>query len=269
MIGLLRAYRLLGDIRYLEAAKRLGDWIELNARDPQGPGGYTGGYEGWEPTPQRVTWKSTEHNLDLYVAFMTVFDLTGEAAWQERALHAKQFVRAMWQACGTNRFATGTHTDRETPNCDFAPADVNTWALTALGEVGTYGAGIDWVLSNCPVEEPCFWGFPATGMDFNDDRDGIWWEGTAHTVTALRIKGEQTAADILRRNLRLAQFFVPNTKRKGLVATCHDGASAGIEGFAFFNRLHIAATAWYTLAERQSNPFWGIRTSDPIPHDGE
>lgn len=133
----------------------------------------------------------------------------------------------------------------------------------------TYGVGIDWVQTNCQVSEPCFQGRLATGIDFNDDQDGIWWEGTAHTVIAKRIKGEEAEANFLLLNLLLAQHFAPNANGMGIVAACHDGVTTGIEGFLLFNRLHVAATAWYALAAQRHNPFWGIKTSDPIPHEGE
>jgi hypothetical protein len=270
MIGLLRAYQALGKPAYLQAAKRLGTWIEAHARDTRGVGGYTGGYVGWEPHATRLMWKSTEHNLDVYVAYMTLFDLTGKAAWRERALYAQRFVRAMWGACGADHFATGTTDDGVTPNCAFAPEDVNTWALMALGEVQRYGAGIDWVKNNSTVSEACFdAGRSATGIDFNDDRDGIWWEGTSHMVIAQRIQGEDHAADALLTALRQAQRQAPNANGKGLVAACHDGVTTGIPGFALLNRLHVGATAWYAIAEQRYNPFWGIRTDDAIPHAGQ
>ena len=79
----------------------------------------------------------------------------------------------------------------------------------------------------------------------------------------------RVVGDLLLENLRKAQRFAPNTNGKGIVAICHDGVTTGIEGFLLFNRLHIAATAWYVLAEQEHNPYWGIRTSDPIPHEGE
>lgn len=274
IIGLLRAYEVLGKAEYLDAAKRLGVWIEANVRDTRGTGGYTGGFEGWEPScgdpgPTPVTWKSTEHNIDTYVAFMTLFDITGETVWEEQAMHSKQFVKTMWEACDTDHFATGTNDDGVTPNCDFAPEDVNTWGLMALGEVDQYGAGIDWVQNNCQVSEPCFRGKLAAGIDFNDDGDGIWWEGTAHMVITKRIKGEKSEAVFFLKNLRQAQRFAPNSNGKGIVASCGDGVTTGIEDFLLFNRLHVGATAWYALAELEYNPFWGIKTSDPIPHEGE
>ena len=48
------------------------------------------------------------------------------------------------------------------------------------------------------------------------------------------------------------------------MATCHDGVSTGIKDFFFFNRLHIAATAWFAMAEQGHNPFWDL--TNPIPH---
>lgn len=272
MIGLLRAYKVLGKTEYLEAAEKLGTWIKNNVRDDQVPGGYTGGFKEWEPSPSKQTWKSTEHNIDLYAAFMTLSDFTeepGKSMWKNEALHAKNFVKAMWEACDKNHFATGTKEDGITPNCDFAPADVNTWGLMVLGELDSYGAGIDWVQANCGASEPCFNGKTAKGIDFNDDHDGIWWEGTAHTVIAKLIKGENAHALSLFINLRKSQKSAPNANGKGIVATCRDGITTGIPGFLFFNRLHVGATAWYILAERKYNPYWGIKTSDPIPHEGE
>jgi hypothetical protein len=139
----------------------------------------------------------------------------------------------------------------------------------ALGEEATYGAGIEWVRANGRVRELCSPGRTALGIDFNDDRDGIWWEGTAHAVIAYRIAGDHTKADRLLNNLRRAQRSAPNTNGMGIVATCRDLVTTGIEGFVLFNRLHIAATAWYVLAERRHNPFWGIGTDVPIPHEGD
>lgn len=54
----------------------------------------------------------------------------------------------------------------------------------------------------------------------------------------------------------------------GIVATCHDGVSTGLD-WQYYNRLHIGATAWYLFAERQYNPFWGIQTDMPVPYAGE
>ncbi len=268
-IALLRAYKAFGDPNYLNAARALGKWIEGRS-DTRGAGGYTAGFTGFENDPKKLLYKATEHNIDVYVAFATLADVTSGSEsemWRAGSLYAKQFVRSMWQACGSAHFATGTLDDGSTPNCNFFPEDVNTWGLMALGEASMYSAGVSWVHANAQLTEPCP-SEPLTGVDFNTDRDGIWWEGTAHTAIADEILGNTTSATLLLQNLRKAQSSAPHANGMGIVATCHDGVTTGISNFLLYNRLHIAATSWYIFAELGQNPFWGIRTSDPIPHQG-
>lgn len=267
IIGLLRYYEKKGGLTYLNAAIQLGDWIYTNTYDTRGGGGYTGGFDGWEPNPTKILWKSTEHNIDIYVAFMKLWELTDDPVWRPRAMWAKNFVKAMWNV-GGGHFWTGTLDDGVTVNTAVIPADVQNWALMALGEASTYGAAITWVENNYLVQEPCCRGRNLKGFDFNNDRDGIWWEGTAHTVIAFQLKQELQKANDFLRMLRIAQLCAPNTNRKGIVATCHDGVTTGFN-WLYYNRLHIGATAWYLFAERGHNPFWGIGTADPIPYEGQ
>jgi len=63
MIALLNYYEKMGGNKYLTTSMELGDWIERETRDARCDGGYTSGYEGWEPDTQKLTWKSTEHIL--------------------------------------------------------------------------------------------------------------------------------------------------------------------------------------------------------------
>lgn len=268
MLALLRAYQVLGHQEYLDASATLGEWAEAHAKAAVGLG-YTGGYRQWEPVQEKLFWKSTEHNLDLYVGFMTLFDITGDPVWRGRSLDAKAFVRSMWEACGAEHFATGTLADGMTPNCAFQPVDVNTWGLMGLGEKSLYGRGTRWSVLNARVVEACFDGADALGLDFNDDRDGIWWEGTAHTAIAVDMLGLSRGWDILTKNLTDAQALAPRADGEGIVATCHDGVSTGIPDFFYYNRLHTAATAWYGMAMGHHNPLWGIGTGEPIPHQGE
>ncbi|MCS7227317.1 MAG: hypothetical protein NZ821_10035, partial [Gloeomargarita sp. SKYB31] len=132
MLALLNYYEKYGGDPYLEAAAALGNWVEAHARDTRGAGGYTGGYEGEEPSPTRLLWKSTEHNLDLYVAFERLYRITGESVWRERAEHARQFVEAMWND-EAGFYWTGTLDDGVTINSQAVPLDAQTWALLAFG----------------------------------------------------------------------------------------------------------------------------------------
>src|SRR5437764_5175993 len=101
-----------GERRYLQAAERIGDWVARNCSSPDGVG-YLGGYNGREPHPLPAPYRSTEHNLDLYVAFKRLFRITAEPIWNERAGRALRFVEKMWNA-GEGIFWTGTSEDDKT-----------------------------------------------------------------------------------------------------------------------------------------------------------
>ena len=252
IIAWLRYCELTGDETYLEAALNLGQWIFEHTYDTRGDGGYTGGYLGWaNDPPEKLYWKSTEHNIDIYVAFMKLFELTGDSIWKNRALHAKGFVEAMWDSIG-GHFWTGTLVDGVTENKDVLPADVNTWGLMALQG---YKEAVAWVEDNCKVD-PCPRGCGFKGFDFNDDRDGVWFEGTAHMVIAFQILSENLKAGEFLAELRRAQNEANNANGRGIVAACHDGVTTGFD-WVYNNRLHIGATTWYIFAEKGYNPYWG------------
>jgi hypothetical protein len=278
MIALLKYYEVKGGSDYLMAAEDLAKWIYGNCKDDRGDGGYTGGFLGWEPTPEnpggqkKIKWKSTEHNLDIYVAFTKLYEVTGNSTWMDRAKHAKAFVEAMWNE-EEGHFWIGTSDNGVTINKDVVPEDVQTWGLMALGNVKGYNHGVSWVEEYCKVD-PCpvcgdYKGFDFS-FDFTDDRnnrDGVWWEGTAHMCIAFRIKDEIEKSNEFINQLRKAQLSANRNNGKGIVAACHDGLTTGLTipcddpghsdeqcPWYYYNRLHVGATAWYIFAERNYNP---------------
>jgi len=259
IIALLRYYDATGNITYLNASKLMGDWIYDNCYDTRGAGGYTGGYTDWEP--KKLEWKSTEHNIDVYVAFMKLHKATGNSTWQERATYAKSFVESMWNE-SVGHFWTGTMNDGITINRDVRPLDVNTWGVMALDDVNRSTIN-NWIETNCQTTCCGFEGF-----DFNCDIDGIWFEGTAQMCISYQIGNETEKSDKFIEELRRAQTSANNSNGKGIVAACHDNVSTGF-GWGYPNALHIGATAWYIFAERELNPYWGVGTGEPIPSDAE
>jgi len=275
MIALLSYYEQKGGSDYLDAAKELGEWIYSKTYDERGAGGFNGGYEGWEKTdtnpagPTQVQWKSTEHNIDVYVAFRRLYDRTeGDSKWDVRAKHAKTFVEAMWKK---GHFLPGTLDDGSTDNDDYdqQPEDVNTWGLMALENADTYKAGITWVENNCFVEADGFKGF-----DFNTDKDHVWFEGTAHMVLAYQMLGNTTSASTYLSELQKAQTQASNNNGKGIVAASHDGLTTGFDlltagnekkPWLYYSRLHVGATSWFIFAENEYNPYWGTFTTTPVP----
>ncbi len=259
IIALIRYYEVTGNKTYLNSAERLGNWIYNNCYDIRGAGGYTGGYEDrnfdWEL--EKIEWKSTEHNIDVYVAFRELYEATSNSIWRNRAIHAKKFVESLWNE-SEGHFWTGTTNDGVTINKDVRPLDVNTWALMALARINKSAIN-NWIETDCQVNCCGFEGF-----DFNDDKDGIWFEGTAQMCIAYQIKNETNKSEEFIKEIRRAQTSANNNNGKGIVAACHNNVSTGF-GWDYPNALHIGATAWYIFAERKLNPYWGISTSDTIP----
>ena len=227
-----------GKSQYLEAAKQMGEWVERNCRDTRSAGGYTAGFEGWEPNPLKLTYKTTEHNIDLYVAFRRLYRITRDNRWQRRADHAKQFVLAMWDEV-EGKFWTGTLNDGVTINKDVIPLDIQAWSVLAFKDEGRrYWKALEYAEKHHKVGK---------GFDFNTDRDGVWYEGTAHMALAYRFTGQEAKWREIVNFLRSVQ------KEGGLLAADKDGLTTGFNWF-YFQRLHVGATAWFILAKLGVNP---------------
>jgi len=238
--------------RYLNYALALASWIADSCYDSTGIPGYIGGFSGPDTAQERQGWKSTEHNIDVYVAFDWLYRATAEVEWLERANRAWSFVEAMWDA-STGHFWAGTD---EHGNVNyFSPLDAQTWALLASLDAGAYGRAISWAEDSCRVDTLGYQGF-----HFSTVRDGIWWEGTAQMCCAFQVKCEQAKSETFLDELRRWQTLAPNGNSKGIVATCPDSIWTGLyrEGrkWFYYARLHVGATGWYIFAERNHNPYW-------------
>ena len=233
-----------GDVRYREAAERAADWVEGAVRVPRG---YAGGFLGFEPAPQRLSWVSTEHNVDLAAAFAAL-GRHGAAA------HAQAFVASMWNP-NEGRFFSGLRPDGSVN--DHSAVDANLWPLLATGAEPAWRAALPWVLSRH--------GLPAgaahdaiAGVDFNTDRDGIWLEGTAITALLCRRLGRDDQAK------RLLATLAAQRAPSGMIYACTTptlttGLSTGLDSsapdFLYYRRPHLAPTAWAALARQNANPF--------------
>lgn len=250
MLALLSVYEALGGAAYLDAARQMGEWVEANARDASGAGGYTGGVEGWEADQTKLTYKATEHNIDLVPAFQRLFQATGDARWRERAEHARRFVLAMWDP-GEGKFWTGTDPDGVTINRAVVPVDIQAWAVLALrGEGRPYWRALDYAERHIRVGQ---------GYDFSHtDRDAVWYEGTAQMAAAYALTG-----DTLRHAAIVRLIDAARDPGGGVYAAERDGLTTGFylprkdDGpWLYFRRLHVGATGWAALAKLRVNPFW-------------
>ncbi|MDH5327114.1 MAG: DUF5011 domain-containing protein [Gammaproteobacteria bacterium] len=263
MLALITYYEVSGETRYLESAKRMGDWVEQFTRDDRGAGGYMGGYEGWEQTatnttpPKKLLYKATEHNIDLYPAFQRLFLITGDDVWRQRAEHAKTLVDSMWNNT-EGFFWTGTGDDGVTVNRDNIPVDIQAWAVMAIPDDLRIRRGLVWAKNNCALSRDGF-----SGFDFNcSELDGVWFEGSAQMALALRMNGDNSSR-FYRSEIQKAQTQAVNTDGRGIVAASHDGVTTGFN-WEYFSRLHVGATSWYLFAELGYNPYWHQYVPDPV-----
>jgi hypothetical protein len=299
IIALLAAHRKFSlpgrDKPYLLAALQGAEWIERNCRVDETAGsnpdalvgkggGYSGGYDGWEDDksgggPKRLLWRSTEHNIDLYVAFMQLADATGDPAWLERARHARSFVLKMYDPQEGHFLAGASELDGSV-NRDVAPLDVQTWSLLAMGHDPEFRriigwqddkelpAPIQWLEANVRELQPepaCGGPF---GYRFSREGKGIWSEGTAQVAAVYNYLGRQEPAEQIISYLASPVFVsesdAGSDQAGGMYAACPEKAETGfmkeIGAWAgqwiYPRRLHIGATSWYLFAKLGENPFW-------------
>jgi hypothetical protein len=256
MIGLLNYYEVYGGSGYLDVAREIGKWVAANTSSASG--GYTGGYLGPDVAPVVQTWKSTEHNIDLYVAFDRLYNITGETAWEQRAANARSFVDSMWSA-GEGHYWTGTLADGATINTEVIPLDIQAWAVLAFGADGTSLLALQYAVDHLKATYQDPSGFDFQGFTFSQHPSTLpqqmpWPEGTAQMVSAFRASGGAAAAQFYLAELRELQIKANNGNGQGIVAAPADGLETGF-GSYYYNRLHVGATAWYLCAELGYNPY--------------
>jgi hypothetical protein len=254
MLALLTLHAVSGDQRYRDGALRLARWVE-GMLDTRGAGGFIGGYFGHEPAPQRLGWKSSEHNADLAAAFARLARATGDAHWRQRARSAADFVSAMWNADG-GCFAVGTAADGVTVNPMLA-LDAQVWPLMALSMGVQRRASVLLTVERRLRFE--------AGYTYSEAGGGLWIEGTAQVAVLLELLHRQAGARALR-----AAIDGERTADGGYYAS---GAQSTPTGFmlatdptkprVYFHLEHLGASAWAALADQGYNPFTGGRSLPP------
>lgn len=253
---------------YLQAARRLCEWIYVRTRDVHGLGGYTGGIERLpgddETAALRIPWRSTEHNLDIYAAFSRLAEALHDDEWRHRAEHGRTFVLGLLkrrQGNGASHLPTGTTPDGRSINETVQPVDVNAWAVLALRDPATFAASVlaaDKLCRVTPSEWAADGGF---GYDFNEDKDGIWWEGTAQMALASLALGRKQTADEILESIRL--HAGSKSVQGAIEASTKDGLSTGFqritgEDWVYWRRPQAGgATCWTIFACLGWNPYWG------------
>ncbi len=241
---------LTGTFRYRENVRRLGTWIHDSCWSTTVQA-YRGGYEGPDTSPRRMNWFSTEHHLDLYVAFSLLYEETNDTVWLSRAERSLSFVRRMWDP-GRRYFRCGM---KDSMTVDTLPAlDAQTWGLLATLDTG-YSQAIRSAESLCRRTALGHHGFC-----FSARGDGIWWEGTAQMCCAYMLLNRIAQYDSFASELRWCQDFGLHGNRRGITSCLPESSYTGFDRYwgrsYYYARLDIAATAWFIFSEIRRNPFW-------------
>lgn len=269
MITLLTYYQQRGGAPYLDAATRMAEWIEQR-REDRGLGGYRAGFEGADTPsaqapndPVELSRASSEDALAVFVAFTKLLEVTGDAKYGERIAHARAYMDQTWSLT-IGCFRVGTK-DASTLDLSLLVLAPQPLSLLALPDgLNKYSA------SNLPCSELRYRtnrdGF--VGFDANDDRDGVWFEGTAYMAVAYKRAGQGEQAAAMLAQLQQAQARAQNANGQGLVAASHDGVTTGfltsnMESQLLYSRLHIGTTAWYVCAALAKNPYDLFASTDP------
>jgi hypothetical protein len=250
-MALVQLYHATGTTSYLTAAENLASYIQSNTYSTTGSGGYTAGINS---AGTNFTYKSAEHQIDLYAFFTMLASAIGESTYTTDAEYAYNELMAMWNPSG-GYYYIGTLTDGATINTDDdpTPEDIQSWSYLAT-KLASHEQSIDWVLTNLSVTNGDSSG---VAFDTGDYGTGVWFEGTAHMATALRIRylsGDATKAATLVEDLENAQSYGPNNDGLGIIAASINGLEAdGAD--QYYAALHVGATAWYCLAAQWADPF--------------
>lgn len=251
-LALLTLYEATDDRRFRDGAARLAGWAVEHARDVNGAGGFSGGVHGFDEAPGRLGWKSTEHNADLAAVFVWLRRAGAPGDWPTHEAAARSFLNAMWIA-DSGRFAIGTAPDGVGVNRVLSGLDAQLWPLLLPRAPVEWQRALAWVERAHAVDG---------GFDFNDDRDGLWVEGTAQAALVYRIVGrtgdaERLFAQLAKEVSRGGYFWA--TRQPSITTGLAIGPDSPTDDFRYYRLPHLGATAWVALAVQGWNPFSGAR----------
>lgn len=251
-LALLAYDTAYGNEKYVDTAARLMDWVLEECSDENC--GFLAGFDGWpegsSPVVYPFTYKSTEHNIDAYAAFRSLYEKTGEEKYAKAAQSALEFIKSMYDE-EQKLFWTGTLDDGVTPNKSNIVLDTQVWTALALGE--------EFEPYREALETAYRMKTPDGGYPFcmGGGEQGWWPEGASFTALTWRMQGEEEKA------LETLDALAKVQHDSGMFpAATAESIPTGFELFDgspwnYTDDEHIAPTAWFILAVSGFNPYEG------------
>ncbi|MDR6102580.1 hypothetical protein QE369_002777 [Agrobacterium larrymoorei] len=242
----LHLYTATGDDRYLQSAKSMARFVSQFDTG----NGVAGGFAGFEPSPSRVPWKSTEHNIDVAALGSWLTEIDQDPQWKRLRCSSRDFVLSMYRP--GKGFLIGT-TSNDIPNLSAGTyLDVQLWPFLAIDphELPAWKDVRSIIDSRNAV---------ANGYDFNDDRDGVWMEGSAQAALLFTTFGDHGKAEKLLHTIMTnrdpSTGLILATDRPQISTKLTVGADGSGGDFNYYRWPHLGATAWTVLAMMDFNPF--------------
>jgi hypothetical protein len=250
-LALLNLDQATGSRTYSPTAKGLAQWIAQHAQNLSQRRGFTGGMAGFDQTQTKLEWQSTEHNLDVHALGEWLERLEQDPTGRMLADLSREFLAAMFDEA-RGMFRLGTEPDGKAQPPDRLALDALIWPLIGVAEVPP-----PWRQSHAFAKVHL--AVPG-GFDFNEDRDGLWTEGTAQASLVERAQGNRAGADALLEtvsSLRSPSGYIYATGAGRITTGIAIGPESREADFFYFHRPHLGATAWAVLAATGLNPFTG------------
>ena len=219
---------LTGDMSFDSMARKNINWA---LQFQQSDGGINGGIGS---NGSILTWCSTEHNEDAY-AVLSYFGFTTAAT------NVKSFLDNVAWNSSQNRFNTGR-------GDTSVHTDVNSWGVLALGPSGTwpYAESLNFNQACCQNTQTNSRA-TLTGIDYDDDTNDIWLEGTGQFAEAWLVDSNSTNW-----NYFVSQIILDQDSSGG-VQYSMQGTNNGYWTMSTANC--VSSTGWLIISIAQYNPF--------------
>lgn len=273
-LALLAVYEQTGQQKYLDAARRISDWAESSLKDTGPLGGYYGGLDG---AGNRLPFRATEHNIDLFslnrelAQNLAAIGAPPAGDYSLRARHASDFVMRMFDdtSGAPGKFWAGT-SEGDIINQASVPLDPQLWAVLAMSNSPDYAQAIDgrqpvqWAQANLRETDGSVQGYAYSSNAKAAAPNRVWYEGAAYAAVVAEVTGQAGAAELLQ---TLDATRPADVNGEGTPAASRDGLVDPLLGdVAYDHREHVGATVWAYFAEQGINPFPGGPTLNRENH---
>jgi hypothetical protein len=261
ILALIAAFEQSGDVKYLNDAIVIGNWIFANLADNGGYSGYFVGYTDGGFPKQRILGKATTYNAQIYAAYNRLAqvetargNLANAAEWKTRANAAANFVLQMFDPA-TGRFYAGTVKESDAgltapglcPDVSKKKEDdvvnacdsLDSITMATLALANSFPNALDWkrplqyALSRF-TQTASAGGKVFSGFDLSPTqgagRVGVAWEFTSQMALAMNAVGEGSGSSQL---VNSASFYLSQIRQAQTSAPFGDGQ--GIVGSTLQN----------------------------------